>query len=252
MNCAGTLDRLAGTFWERLRRDSSGLLGELLEIGPLDTAHAIGNPEPFTDFALQRGQERLVEARFRDAKGQAFTSFPSSWRGTVGDILQLSLQEDRERAFFVAAVNAVGKHLGWGEKTVHCKDSSPKLCGEKIGARLADELGAKGRVALVGYQPAILKGLTVSLSADRVCVTDLNPENIGRNVDGVIVLDGDNDLERAASWSDMALATGSTLTNGTIDVILKAFQGKRIVFFGTTIAVPAALLGFERLCFEAE
>ena len=36
------------------------------------------------------------------------------------------------------------------------------------------------------------------------------------------------------------------------DGILEAFGGKRVIFFGTTIAVPAALLGFERLCFESE
>ena len=247
-----TLDRIAAVVRERLERDSTGLLNEPLAIGSLDVGQAIGDPAPFTDFALQRGEERLVEARFLGARGQAFTSFPSAWKGTLGDLLDLPLEEDCSRAFFIAGVNAVGRYLGWGGKTVHCKDASPKLCGEKMGARLSDELGARGRVAIVGYQPAILKGLTGALGPERVCVKDLNPENIGRCVCGVTVLDGEKDLQRAAAWCDAALVTGSTLSNGTIDALLDAFSGKRIVFFGTTIAVPAELLGFERLCFEAE
>jgi hypothetical protein len=252
MSGARVFERLAETFGKRLRNDCPYLLEEPLTISCLNVDQAIGNPVPFTDFALQRGEERLVEAAFRGAKGQAFTSSPSSWQGTVADLLDLPPENDRNRAFFTAGVNAVGRHLGWGEKTVHCRDASPKRCGETMGKHLAGELGPGERVALVGYQPAILGGLAAALGSGRVCVLDLNPENIGRTVSGVTVLDGEKDLPAAASRSDLALATGSALTNGTIDSILEAFGGKRVVFFGTTIAVPAALLGFERLCFESE
>jgi hypothetical protein len=252
MSGARVFERLAETFGKRLRNDCPYLLEEPLTISCLNVDQAIGNPVPFTDFALQRGEERLVEAAFRGAKGQAFTSSPSSWQGTVADLLDLPPENDRNRAFFTAGVNAVGRHLGWGEKTVHCRDASPKRSGETMGKHLAGELGAGERVALVGYQPAILGGLAAALGSGRVCVLDLNPENIGRTVSGVTVLDGEKDLPAAASRSDLALATGSALTNGPIDSILEAFGGKRGIFFGPTIAGPAALLGFERLCFESE
>jgi hypothetical protein len=46
------------------------------------------------------------------------------------------------------------------------------------------------------------------------------------------------------------LITGSTLVNGTIDGLMESAlrHQKRAVFYGTTIAGAAYLLGLERLC----
>lgn len=252
MSRSDVMSRLTSVVSERLEREAPDLLGERIEIRALNAEQAIGDPRPFTDFALQRGEERLVEAEVRGARGQAFTSHLSSWSGTVSEMLGLPLSGDRERAILTAGVNALGRYLNWGDKTIHCRDASPKICGERMGERLAGELSKGERVAIIGYQPAILKGLSESLGPERVLVLDLNPENIGRMVHGVTVLDGEKDLARAASSTDVALATGSSMSNGTIDGILEAFAGKRVIFFGTTIAVPAELLGLERFCFEAE
>ena len=44
--------------------------------------------------------------------------------------------------------------------------------------------------------------------------------------------------------------TGSTLTNGTFPEFYElALRGKEILFYGTTIAGTAALLGLKRLCY---
>ncbi|MCK5230941.1 MAG: hypothetical protein KAR13_11780, partial [Desulfobulbaceae bacterium] len=50
------------------------LLNERVQVKarPLSTKEAIGNPED-DDFPLQKGKERLMQAEFLGAKGQAFT-----------------------------------------------------------------------------------------------------------------------------------------------------------------------------------
>lgn len=48
----------------------------------------------------------------------------------------------------------------------------------------------------------------------------------------------------------LLLATGSTLANGTIDDLMEAASGcnSRVVFYGSTAAGAAYLLGLERWC----
>ena len=81
-------------------------------------------------------------------------------------------------------------------------------------------------------------------------MTDLNPDNIGKERAGVLVWDGAADLARLVEWYDVGLATGSSIVNGTIDDIVDRFQAacKRLVFFGNTISGAAALLGLRRMC----
>ena len=47
------------------------------------------------------------------------------------------------------------------------------------------------------------------------------------------------------AWCDLLLVTGTTLVNGTLPIFLGA---KPIVFYGTTIAGAAYLMGWERFC----
>ena len=251
MPAGSAIERVLRETIRRLRDTDPHIMREEIRIVPLGVKESIGSPKPFTDFALQQGEERLVEATFRHERGQAFTGFPDSWSGRLEDLLLLPLEERRARAFFTAGVNAVGRALGWGDDTVHCRDDAPGRCGEKFGARLAEDPERTGNVVIVGYQPALLRGISDALGPDRLRATDLNPKNIGRTVSGVTILDGEKDLERAAAWADTVVITGSTIVNGTIDRLLDAFRGKRIVFFGTTIAIPANLMGWERWCFES-
>ena len=251
MSTGTAIGRVLRETIRRLQETEPDILREEIRILPLGVKESIGSPKPFTDFALQQGEERLVEATFRHKRGQAFTGFPDSWSGRLEDLLHLPLEESRERAFFTAGVNAVGRSLGWGENTIHCRDDAPGRCGGKFGARLAEDPERTGNVAIVGYQPALLQGISDALGPERVHATDLNPKNIGRTVSGVTILDGERDIERVAAWADTAFITGSTLVNGSIDRLLNAFRGKRIVFFGTTIAIPARLMGWDRWCFES-
>ncbi len=47
------------------------------------------------------------------------------------------------------------------------------------------------------------------------------------------------------NWADIFLVTGTTLLNGTIGDFLR---DKPIIFYGTTIAGAAYLVGWERFC----
>jgi len=63
------------------------------------------------------------------------------------------------------------------------------------------------------------------------------------------VLDG-LDSTQIFEQCPLILITGSTLVNGTIDSLMETARqhGNRVVFFGTTIAGAAYLLGLERWC----
>ena len=50
-------------------------------------------------------------------------------------------------------------------------------------------------------------------------------------------------------WSEVGLATGSSIVNGTIEIIRRfTDDNKPLVFFGNTISGTAALLDLDRLC----
>lgn len=223
-----------------------------ISVRPLGVVEAIGDPAPWRDYPLLKGKEKLIEATFHGSIGQAFTSSPAGWQGTLNDVLRFDLEKERDLALFVACVNAVGRYLGLADDTIHCKDRGPALCADRMAKELKKRLPLGGKVGIIGYQPAFVHALSDYLGPDRVLVSDLDPDNIGRKEAGVSIIDGATGLDEIADWADLGFATGSTLANGTLDGIIKAFEtrGKPVIFFGTTIAVPAVLLGLERLCFE--
>lgn len=229
------------------------LLEEVIMAEPLGVAEALGDPAPYKDFALQRGEEKLMEITIRGAKGQAFTSSPSRWRGKLREVFELNLALEKNRALFVASINAVGRLLLWDNNTIHCKDQEPDRCARRMAEFVAARLEPTHCVGIVGYQPAIVKRMAELLGSHRVRVTDLNPKNIGKNAFGVTILDGSSSIQRLAKECRIGLVTGSTLINGTLDDILFLFKesGIEVYLYGTTAAVPSALLGLERLCFEA-
>ena len=83
----------------------------------LSTEEAIGDPEA-DDFPLQQGRERLMQADFSGALGQAFTDRFGDFKGPLREILAMPLENNYRRAIFVATVNAVMRHLGLADKTV--------------------------------------------------------------------------------------------------------------------------------------
>ncbi|MDD4448513.1 MAG: DUF364 domain-containing protein [Methanothrix sp.] len=102
-------------------------------------------------------------------------------------------------------------------------------------------------MGLVGLQPALLEALVQALGPERVMVSDLAEAGAVRS--NVMVLDGmlaGQMFERCS----INLITGSTLANGTIDDLMEAARGcnSRVIFYGSTAAGVAYLLGLERWC----
>lgn len=224
------------TIWEE-----AGLMDEQVEItaAPLTVEQAIGRPEGH-DFPIQKGKEKLMEARFGDSRGQAFTDTYGNYRGTLADIAGLDLARPKSQAVFTATLNAVMHSLGQARGTIHCKDSGPAECSKIIADHILDRHG-NPKIGMAGYQPAMIKALSGTFE---LRVVDLDPDNIDQHRHGVLIEGGDSTKDMLR-WADLLLVTGTTLANGSIDVFM---TGRPIIFYGTTIAGAAAIMGWERFC----
>lgn len=206
---------------------------------PLTPEEAIGRPDR-TDYPILKGKEFMIEATFRDAKGQAFTDMPGNFQSTLQDILDLELKDNFERAVFIAGFNAVMRYSGRVDNTIHCKNSEPKACAEKFHAFIMEHFG-KPRIAFIGYQPAMIERLSASFEFR---VVDLDRDNIGAKRFGLII-EGPESTADVLEWSDIILATGSTCVNNTIADFLNK---KPVIFYGVTIAGFAFVYGYRRFC----
>ena len=217
------------------------LLGEEIFVSArvLSTEEAIGDPEG-DDFPLQHGKERLMEAVFHGARGQAFTDRFGDFSGTLGQIASMELDNNFRRAVFVATLNAVARHLGLAEGTVHCRDEGPRDCAAALADHVAENYGAP-RVAQVGFQPAFAGALGQRFE---LRVLDLDPDNIGQTRRGVLI-EGPEATDDALAWADLVVSTGSTLVNDTLGDVLGR---KATLLYGTTVAGAAALMGWDRFC----
>jgi hypothetical protein len=224
------------SLWEK-----EGILSESITVsaGPLTVEEAIGTPEE-TDFPIQQGKEKLMEARFREARGQAFTDHYGNYSGTLQEVTELPLDSNLNRAIFVSTLNAVARSLNMADNTIHCKDSGPKECSKQIFDHIRDQHG-QCRITIIGFQPALAEALN---KKTEVRLIDLDPDNIGQTKRGVLVEGGDATKD-AIEWCDILLVTGTTLANSSIDLFL---TDKPVLFYGTTIAGGAALMGWDRFC----
>ena len=100
------------------------------------------------------------------------------------------------------------------------------------------------RIALVGFQPVHARCCS---GCHELKILDLDKENIGKEKFGVVVLDGDKNAKEVLKWCDLALVTGTTVVNGTIEPILE-MAGKKVVFYGISIAGVAQLFNLNRFC----
>jgi len=75
-------------------------------------------------------------------------------------------------------------------------------------------------------------------------VLDLDPDNIGQTRHGAYI-EGGEAADEVLEWADMLLVTGTTLANGSIDMFL---TNKPVIFYGTTIAGAASIMGWDRFC----
>lgn len=207
----------------------------------LTPEEAIGNPLD-EDYPIQKGKERIIEADFLGAKGQAFSDAYFDYSGKVRDILALNLDTNARRAIFVASLNAIMARMKLIPPAVHCKDQDLLKCADHFAGFLQKRLPQAEKVLLVGLQPRLLERLA---QAKRVRVCDLNPDNIGTEKCGILI-DGPDAFAANAQWADTVVSTGSTVVNGTIDDIVRA--SRDVYFYGVTITGAAKLLGLKQYC----
>ncbi len=219
-----------------------------VRVFPLTAEEAIGRPWR-RDFPIVIGKERVIEARFRGTRGQAFTDSPQEFEGTLAEVLNLELTTNQHRAVLIAALNAVLSHLGMVEATVHCKDEDPEYCALEIAETVSVRFGSVS-VGLIGLNPAIAERLVDRFGADRVRITDLDPDNVGKVRFGVQVWDGSGRTEDLIVASDVVVFTGTTLVNATFDQIwhLIYAHDKRYLVYGMTAAGVCRLVGIDRIC----
>lgn len=220
---------------------SQGLLSERIQVRAraLSTSEAIGNPE-HNDFPIQKRKEKLIQADFMGAAGQAFTDMYADYEGTLQQVLDLPLENNHQRAVFVASINAVMRYLGHIEGSIHCRDKEPVYCGKSLVPYLEDRYNVD-KITLIGFQPRMLENLT---KAYQLRILDMDPDNVGTQKFGVDI-EGAEHAKEAVQWGDLLLVTGTTLANGTIVPLIGE---KPMVFYGTTIAGAAHLMGWERFC----
>ncbi|NLL53085.1 MAG: hypothetical protein GX207_02680 [Peptococcaceae bacterium] len=207
----------------------------------LTAQEAIGNPER-KDFPIQKGKEKMMQACFGCSYGQAFTDMPNTFSGKVKELTTMSLETNYERAVFISGVNAVLRELNMADHTIHCKDDGPKACSSELAEMIEKEYGTP-KIALFGLQPAMAEVLHKKFP---LRIFDLDDDNIGQEKFGTIIENGMCEIADVEAWADLFLVTGSTVCNNSINNFLQL--KKPVIFFGTTISGPAALLGLKRFC----
>jgi hypothetical protein len=208
----------------------------------LSTKEAIGNPED-DDYPIQQGKEKIMQAEFKGAFGQAFTDHFGNFKGTLKDVIDLPLVNNFQKAVFISSLNAVLRFQGQIEKTIHCHDDEPVECAQKLGLYIKEKYG-NVKITQIGFQPRMAEYLSKIFNMRLI---DLDPDNIGKKKQGVLI-EGADATEDAINWCDLLLVTGTTVANGTIELFLNK---KDILFYGTTIAGSAMLMGWDRFCYKA-
>lgn len=151
-----------------------GLLQEKVSLHTkmLTPEEAIGIPKR-KDFPILSGKDIMVQAECAGCLGQAFTDAPAVFHGTLEEICALDLNTDsHNRGIFIASLNAVMKHLGLVDCTVHCKNDTPELCAADAVSYIRGNYN-NPKIGLIGYQPALFEHLATEFE---LRVVDLNPD----------------------------------------------------------------------------
>ncbi len=215
----------------------------LLKSRGLSPEEAIGNTRR-RDYPILAGKEIMLQAEFGTSLGQAFTDAPSDFCGTLNELLALDPENDvRSRGLLVATLNAVMRHTGDIDHTVHCRNDDLELCAEAHAAHIREHFGTP-RITLIGYQPA----LTARLSREfPLRVLDMNPQFVGSVKSGITIEHGEHSYRDAVlDWSELVLCTGSTLCNGTFVNFVDI--GRPVIFFGISGAAAARIFDLPRFC----
>jgi uncharacterized protein (DUF4213/DUF364 family) len=231
--------RLQSGFRQLIQEHNLGDITIQVQTKALTPEEAIGNPED-DDYPIIKGRERIMEAGFQGAKGHAFTDMYGNHTDTLKRIADMDLTNNFRRAVFLSSLNAVARHLGIADKTIHCRDDAPPKCAKELADHIAEKYGHP-KIAIVGFQPRMIQELAAKFPCR---VNDLDEDNIGREKFGVMI-EGPDMAMKNLEWCDLALVTGSTLSNATI---MDFLSEKPVIFFGVTVAGAAAMLNLNRFC----
>jgi len=215
----------------------------MVRAAALTPEEAIGNPED-KDYPLIVGKERLMQADFRGALGQAFTDMYGNFDGQLSNILAMDLRNNFQRAVFISSLNAVMRYLGLITKTVHCRDDEPPRCSQELAGYVAENYG-EPKIALIGFQPRMVQALSPRFE---LRVNDLDRSNIGQEKFGVTI-DDPGKTQDNLNWCDVALVTGTTVVNDTFEQFMIT---KPVIFYGVTISGVAKLLGLNHFCYYGQ
>ncbi len=203
----------------------------------LTSNQAIGNPKD-KDYPIIKGKEKMLEASFRNTKGQVFTDEYENAKYSIKDLLNINLNTNKNRAHFVASLNAIYRYFGLCDKTVHCKDNEPIECATEF----IEQYKNNTKILLIGLQPRFLEVLSKN---NNVRIIDLDMDNIGSKKFNTIIEPPEKTRD-AINWCNLIFATGSTLINGTITDFINI--NKPVVFYGVTISAAAKILNLKVYC----
>jgi hypothetical protein len=233
-------NKLRKYFVTLIRENNLEAQDVIVRAKPLTPEEAIGNPED-KDYPLITGRERMMQAEFRNSFGQAYTDMYGNYSGKLVEIAEMELKNNFRRAIFISSLNAVMRHLGLIDKTMHCRDEEPKECSSKLAEYVTNKYGHPN-IAMVGLQPRMVESLAKSFE---IKVTDMDYTNINAEKYGVIIQSPQKTKEHL-DWCDIAIVTGSTIVNETITDFL---INKPVIFYGVTIAGAAKILGLQDYCY---
>jgi len=208
----------------------------------LSPEEAIGNPE-HNDYPVQKGVERMMQADFNGSYGVAFTDMFGDYEGSFYEIINMELKNNFNRAVFISTINAALNYLGLIDKACHCKDEGPVNCQKKIVGFIKDNFG-NPKIFQAGLQPRFVEVLSKEFEFR---VTDMDKDNIGKRINGVIIESPEN-VATNIKWCDLIFATGSTFTNGTFGQFM--VNSKPTLFYGVTCSGAVYLLDLKRYCPE--
>lgn len=206
----------------------------------LSAEEAIGNPND-KDYPLIVGVERLMQAEFKGSLGQAFTDMYGNFSGRLSDIVAMDLTNNFRRAIFISSLNAVMKYAGLITRSIHCRNEEPRECSYEL-VKYIERTYGHPKIAFVGFQPRMVETLSPKFELK---ATDLDKNTISTEKFGIMI-HGPEKTQENLQWCDIAVVTGTTVVNGTIEQFMIA---KPVIFYGITISGMAKLLGLNSFCY---
>lgn len=214
------------------------LLGEIIDIRASRRPEITLMPEGDVPSQVNR-PEYCTFAKFKGAKGEAYSETPADFYGELGKVLEFPLAGKGIDARVLAAINAVMKYLGFiNNGEFSDEPEAHREYADQIYDEVTEKYG-KSNIVLIGYDGYIVQRF-MQEPLD-FWTLDRNPDNITKDrFDHVIANSGKPSRDAAFAWAKILIVTGSTLCNGTILPYLECSND--VKFYGITFAGASKLL----------